>query len=198
MDSTDHLRQTLELAATAVAGARPGQDDQPSPCTDYTVAKVVDHLAFGLLLAHRAATREPWPAEWAFDAPAPLLAGVPAQERGAVFAREAQATARAWEQPQVWEGDSHMGGSPMPAAAIGSMMTAEFALHGWDVARATGQTLDVPPALGDAVLAAVEQIAGMGRDGGWFGAEVPVPADAPAFHRALGLSGRDPSWTPPS
>jgi hypothetical protein len=35
----------------------------------------------------------------------------------------------------------------------------------------------------------------MGREGGWFGAEVDV-ADGPAFARALGASGRDPNWTP--
>jgi hypothetical protein len=45
------------------------------------------------------------------------------------------------------------------------------------------------------VLTAVEGMAQMGRDGGWYGPEVPVPADAPAFDRALGLAGRDPGWT---
>jgi uncharacterized protein (TIGR03086 family) len=198
MDSSDHLRRSLDLAVSAVRGAHPEHDGRPSPCADYTAAEVVDHLAFGILLAHRAATREPWPAEWAFDAPAPLLAGVPAAQRADVLAREADETARAWEQPQAWEGESHMGGSPMPAAAIGSMMTAEFAVHAWDLARATGQPLEVPPALGEAVLTAVRQIAQMGRDGGWYGPEVSVPAGAPAFDRALGESGRDPGWTPPS
>jgi hypothetical protein len=41
----------------------------------------------------------------------------------------------------------------------------------------------------------VQPIAPMGRDGGWYGPEVPVPAVAAAFDRALGLTGRDPGWT---
>jgi uncharacterized protein (TIGR03086 family) len=86
----------------------------------------------------------------------------------------------------------------MPAAVVGPMMTAEFALHGWDVARAAGAPYEVPEELGAVVLAAVEPLAAMGRDGGWYGPEVPVPGDAPAFERALGLAGRDPSWTPPA
>jgi len=44
------------------------------------------------------------------------------------------------------------------------------------------------------VLIAVAPLAQMGRDGGWYDPEVPVPADAPAFDRALGLTGRDPAW----
>jgi uncharacterized protein (TIGR03086 family) len=102
----------------------------------------------------------------------------------------------AWADPQAWEGATVFGGGEMPAAAVGSMMTAEFAVHAWDVAVATGQNLDVPAALGETVLEGVNGIAKAGREGGWFGPEVPVPDDAPAFERALGASGRDPRWTP--
>jgi uncharacterized protein (TIGR03086 family) len=77
---------------------------------------------------------------------------------------------------------------------IGSLMTAEFAVHAWDVAAATGQTLEVSHALGEAALAATRGVAQMGRDGGWYGPEVPVGPDATAFARALGESGRDPGW----
>jgi uncharacterized protein (TIGR03086 family) len=77
---------------------------------------------------------------------------------------------------------------------VGPLMLAEFVLHGWDVARAVGARYDVPAEVGEATLAAVRPVAQMGRDGGWYGPEVAVPADAPAFERALGLSGRDPAW----
>jgi uncharacterized protein (TIGR03086 family) len=81
---------------------------------------------------------------------------------------------------------------------VGSIMTAEFVVHAWDLAVATGQPLDVPSGLGEVVLEGVEAMAPSGRDGGWFGAEVQVPADAPAFERALAVSGRDPRWAPPN
>lgn len=196
MDSADHMRHSVDLAVAAIRGADPGRYGDPTPCADYAVRDVVNHLAFGFLLAHRSATREPWDPAWSAADRVPFLAGRPEEEWAEASAGQANATARAWADPAAWEGESHMGGSTMPAALIGAMMTAEFAVHAWDLAVATGQPLDVPAGLGAVVLEGVTAMAPAGREGGWFGAEVPVPPDAPVFVRALAASGRDPGWTP--
>ncbi|WP_147200918.1 TIGR03086 family metal-binding protein [Pseudonocardia asaccharolytica] len=197
MDRTDHLRQSVDLAVATIRATPVERYADPSPCADFTVRLLVNHLAFGLLLAERSATREPWDKTWSFDDDAPFLRGLPVEQWAQACARQGERTAAAWADPAAWDGDSHMGGTPMPAAAIGSLMTAEFVLHAWDVAAATGRELQVPAGLAAAVLDGVAGIAPMGRDGGWFGPEVPVPAEAPVFERALGLSGRNPSWRAP-
>jgi uncharacterized protein (TIGR03086 family) len=196
MDSADHMRQSIELAVETIHSTDPARYDDPSPCSDYVVREVVNHLAFGFLLARRSGTREPWDPAWSPADRTPYLAGLPEQEWARACADEAAATAAAWAEPAAWEGESSMGGAPMPAALIGLMMTAEFAVHAWDLAVATGRSLDVPEGLAAVVLDGVTAMAPTGREGGWFGAEVPVPADASSFERALAVSGRDPRWRP--
>jgi hypothetical protein len=56
--------------------------------------------------------------------------------------------------------------------------------------------VEVSDDLATVVLEGVTAMAPAGREGGWFGAEVAVPADAPPFDRALAVSGRDPRWAP--
>jgi uncharacterized protein (TIGR03086 family) len=83
----------------------------------------------------------------------------------------------------------------------GAVALDEVVLHGWDLARATGQAFDVEPRLLDVVHGFVQQAASpefeSQRDG-LFGPVVPVPDDAPLLDRVLGLSGRDPGWSPPA
>lgn len=195
MDHADHMLRSIDLAVAAIRGADPARFGDPSPCTEYTVGQVVSYLAFGLLLAQRAAERREWDPEWAGDDRAPYLVGVPEGEWAQRAAEQGEVTARAWADPRAWEGETIFGGGPMPASAVGSMMTAEFTVHAWDVAVATGQRLDVPAGLGEVVLSGVAAIAPMGREGGWFAAEVNQPSDATAFDRALAAAGRDPRWT---
>jgi uncharacterized protein (TIGR03086 family) len=68
----------------------------------------------------------------------------------------------------------------------------EVVIHGWDLARATGQPYDVDPDIAEAVLAYVAQVAAQGPVEGLFGAAVPVADDAPVLDRIIALSGRDP------
>jgi uncharacterized protein (TIGR03086 family) len=196
MDSADLLRQSIDLAVSVIRGTDLARYDDPSPCSKYTVRDVVNHLAFGFLLAHRSGAREPWDPAWTGEDRTPYLVGLPEQLWGQACADEADATTRVWADPSAWDGEASMGGAPMPAAAIGSMMTAEFAVHAWDLAVATGRSVDVSDELGAAVLEGVLAMAPSGRDGGWFGPEMAVPADASAFERALAESGRDPRWKP--
>jgi uncharacterized protein (TIGR03086 family) len=192
------VRAAAALAAHAVAAVPAGAWAAPTPCRDYDLRTLVDHLAWGTVLSQRAATRTPLEHDWSIPEPPPFLAGRQPAEWAHALAPELDAAADAWTDPAAWEGETVMGSATMPAAVVGPMMLAEFALHGWDVARAAGVPCEVPEELGRAVLAAVEPLAGMGRDGGWYGAEVPVPPGAPAFDRALGLTGRDPAWSPPA
>jgi uncharacterized protein (TIGR03086 family) len=192
------VRATADLAARAVAAVPADRWSAPTPCADYDLRALVDHLAWGTVLSQRSATRTPFEHDWSTPAPPPFLEGREPSDWAAALAPELDAAADAWADPAAWEGETLMGTAPMAASVVGPMMLAEFALHGWDVARAVGAPYDVPEDVGRAVLAAVEPLASMGRDGGWYGPEVPVPAGAPAFERALGLAGRDPSWAPPA
>lgn len=196
--ATQAVRTAAELAAGAVATVVADRLSGPTPCRDYDLRALVEHLAWGALLSQRAATRTPLERDWSVPAPPPFLDGVPVERWADAIGRELSTAADAWADPAAWDGETVMGTTPMAAEVVGPMMLAEFVLHGWDVARATGAAYDVPPAVGTVVLAAVEGMAAMGRDGGWYGPEVPVPSDAPAFERALGLSGRDPAWVTPA
>jgi uncharacterized protein (TIGR03086 family) len=89
------------------------------------------------------------------------------------------------------------GGVKMPASVMGVVALDELVLHGWDLARATGQEFQVDPASAAAVLEFTRQSASLefaGSREGLFGPVVPVADDAPVFDRALGFAGRDPQW----
>lgn len=84
----------------------------------------------------------------------------------------------------------------MPAEIAALVAADELLIHGWDLARATGQPHAGGPAVTEAVYAFLRQAAEEpDRGGGLFGPPAPVPSGAPPLHRAVGLSGRDPGWT---
>jgi uncharacterized protein (TIGR03086 family) len=194
----------LDPAAREVARLLEGvTDDQladPTPCADTPVAALLDHL-MGLTLAFTWAAHKTTAA--GSDAPGPGSATADHLDPDwrTVLPRRLDELAQAWRDPGAWEGMTEAGGQTLPADVMGSVALDELVLHGWDLARATGQRFTCDPASTAAVLAFTSTSAqpehAAGREG-LFGPVVDVPEDAPAFDRALGFAGRDPAWTPPA
>lgn len=170
----------------------------PTPCAGTSVAALLDHLT-DLSLAFTWAARKTTVAEGGSgdSGPRPPTAEHLDPDWRTVLPRRLGELAEAWRDPAAWEGMTEAGGVTMPAEQMGAVALDELVLHGWDLARATGQPFNCDPASTAAVLAFTSASAqpenAAGRDG-LFGPVVDVPQDAPAFDRALGFAGRDPAW----
>jgi uncharacterized protein (TIGR03086 family) len=161
----------------------------PTPCPDYTVGDLLDHVD-GLSAAFTmAALKTPLEGTGTGDA-----SRLPPDFRESVPRRLAE-LAQAWRAPQAWEGMTRAGGVDLPGEVAGAVALDELVLHGWDLARATGQPFDVDENLLQVVYGFVSSIGPDDRDGSLFGPAVEVDSNAPLLDRVLGLSGRDPAWS---
>ncbi|MFF1740137.1 TIGR03086 family metal-binding protein [Streptomyces mirabilis] len=192
----EQLAQSIDLVVDAVRGAPVDQYHNPTPCSAWTVKDLVNHIAMMLLMTRDAGIRTASDPGLLTASPVPLLAGRPESEWALLVAGRAEPAARAWSEPAAWEGEAGLGGPPMPATALGGILIAEFTVHAWDTAAATGQRLTIPAALAEATFATYSREAPRMRSLGLLGDEVPQDADAPVLDRALALTGRNPRWTP--
>lgn len=78
----------------------------------------------------------------------------------------------AWSEPAVWQGQTQAGGISLPAAAAGMFALDEALVHGWELARSTGQPYATDEAT---VRACADFLADQPRDGTLVGPVVPCP-----------------------
>jgi uncharacterized protein (TIGR03086 family) len=188
----------LEPAARRLGALVEGIDDaaldRPTPCPEYRLGDLLEHVG-GLAVAFGAAATKTG-AELSGAGPAGDASRLPADWRTRI-PQDLVAMAEAWRHPEAWTGMTQAGGIDLPGEVAGLVALDELVIHGWDVARASGQPYEATEAELEAVRAFVAPMA----DGppeeraGLFGAPVPVPADAPELDRVVGLTGRDPGWS---
>lgn len=192
----------LEPATKLMTGLVTGVPDEllnrPTPCPEYTLGDLLDHVG-GLALAFSAAARKSFGGAGA-QGPSGDSSQLGPDWRTRIPAALA-ALAEAWHDPAAWTGMTRAGGIDLPGEVAGIVALDELVLHAWDVARASDQPYDPDPGSLEVVHGFVTQFSGPGHEAerqGLFGPEVDVPADAPLLHRTLGLAGRDPAWSPPA
>lgn len=187
------LRPATDRVARLIDGVRDDQLDDPTPCVDTSVRELLNHL-LGLTVAFRdAAGKVDGPTT--STPPAKVSAALPDDWRERLRT-QLDEVAQAWGDPQAWQGMTMAGGVRLPGEVAGLVSLNEVQMHGWDLARATGQPYEVDDELADAVLPIVTPTGDDSAREGMFGPPVDVPEDAPLFDRVLGFGGRDPNWTP--
>lgn len=169
--------------------------ERPTPCPAYTLGDLVDHVG-GLTLAFTAAATKTFG-----DASAQRPSGDASRlgdDWRTRIPRDLAALAEAWRDPAAWSGMTQAGGLELPGEVAGLVALDELVVHGWDVARASGQPYDCDRRSLEAVHGFVAQFSGSGQEAareGLFGPVVEVPEDAPLLDRVIGLTGRDPAWS---
>ncbi len=185
------LTDAADAAARIVDNVTPAQLGDPTPCAEWDVRTLLNHLI--LWTSHsleRRAHGESAAAELMerdFAAEPDFAAGYRAQLARALDA---------WADPAVWDRELDVMGAKTPASDVGALLIAELVLHGWDLATATGQHYAVSGRAAAAALRAVAANAELFRQYKGFADPLPAAADAGALDQVLAMSGRDAAWTP--
>jgi uncharacterized protein (TIGR03086 family) len=195
IDLIPATRRTAELIANL-------GDDQlvrPTPCPNYTLGDLLDHVN-GLSQAFANAATKVIP-EGGTAPPPPGDASRLERDWHAGIPERLAKLAEVWQDPAAWEGMTQVGGFDLPGEIAGLVALNEVIVHGWDIARASGQPYDADPENVEVCIRTMGPQPGEERPAGddvAFGRSVDAPADARPIDRLAAVLGRDPSWTPPT
>lgn len=168
--------------------AADGQREASTPCEEWTVNRLLDHLLHGqAIFASGAAGGVVGPP----SGDPPRLVG---SDPVAQYETARQATIASYSAPGVLAGTVNTPFGPMPAAQFLGIAVCDQLIHGWDLARGTHQDAMMPA---DLAAAAWQMLGGRIADanrgpGKNFKAAVPVPEDASFQAKLLGYTGRQP------
>jgi uncharacterized protein (TIGR03086 family) len=166
------------------------KDDQweaPTPCTEWNVHDLVNHLV----------SEQLWVPH--------LLAGQTLEEVGdrydgdvlgddpvAIWETASAAAREAWTEPGATDRQVHLSYGEADAADYGWQMTLDLAVHAWDLATGIGAPQPIGDEVAESLLTTMGPQVEAWQGIGIFGRPVPVPESASAPDRLIGLVGRNP------
>jgi uncharacterized protein (TIGR03086 family) len=183
------LATALDGAGHAVAAVTGEQWLLPTPCTDWTVRQLVNHVVGGNRLTTRVLRGEPLPPldQLGRRGNDDQLGDDPA----AAYRVSAGELLAALRVPGALERPYTLPVGTLPGPAVVHLRTVETLVHGWDLARATGQQVPFSDELAGPALTFSRELLGRLPEGRQpFAPSRPVADDAPAIDRLAALLGR--------
>lgn len=183
MDPVDALETSYRQAAPVVGRVRAEDLGRATPCSGWDVATLLNHYInaidmFPVMLAGQAP-------DWARQ--------VDLSDPVSTFEAAVDENLRAWRRPGASDTPTPM---LEPMALIDLNLIDAF-VHPWDLARALGVEYRPDPEVAAYVVERWENAPlDKSRQFGAFGPEVEIAPGADSLQRLLGMTGRDPAWSP--
>lgn len=184
----DHHDRALTFTRNVIHAIDSEQWDWPTTCEEWSVRELVNHVVSGNF----------WAAE--------IMDGKTIEEVGdrldgdllgteplAAYEESAKLADHAFQESGAMEKPAAVSYGPVPGEVYCGHRFVDVLIHGWDLAKATGQSTDLDPGLVAACLAVLEPQLDMLGPSGMFGDEtIPVPDDADPQTKLLAFTGRRP------
>lgn len=187
MDLAVVHHRALQATQKIVAGIRDDQWDAPTPCEDWNVRELLQHVVAGN--------------HWV----KPLMTGQSIEQVGdrldgdllhhsPFMAYEASATEAdvVFAEPGAMEAMAAVSYGPVPGSMYCGHRIIDVVVHGWDLATATGGDATIDPELVDACWAIIEPQYDLLATSGMFGSATEPPVDADPARKLLLALGRQP------
>jgi uncharacterized protein (TIGR03086 family) len=179
---TDELKSAEKAFAVlehVLHGLAKEDESKQTPCREFDVAALTDHLLNSITVIGGAAGAE-----------------FPERDRSDSVERQVVLAARpaldAWHKRGL-DGMVTAGSNEAPAKVMAGILSLEFLVHAWDYAKATGRQVTAPDSLSDYVLNLAKTIiTPQGRSNVGFDDPIDVAADAGALDRLVAYTGRKP------
>ena len=186
--SADNLEKAFASTAAVLANVKADQLDDTTPCASWKVRDLLNHVVGGTyFFSVVAETGQPPGTQ---QEPSDFASG----DFNSAFEQGARRAVAAFRADGAMEKQMTLPFGQLPGTVFVNIAATDAFAHGWDLARATGQSSDLDPGLARALLdnaRAFVPDAMRGPDGqAPFGPRVDVPDWAPPADQLAGFLGR--------
>lgn len=178
-DELQSAEESLAVLQHVLRGIAKDEETKQTPCREFDVAKLTDHLMNSITTIGG-------------------MAGAEFPERDRSESVEEQVIRAARPAVDAWHRRGLDGNVPFrkgeaPAKMMAGILSLEFLVHAWDYAKALGREVTASEALSDYVLGVAHSIiTPEGRTNVGFEDPIDVAADAGALDRLVAYTGRRP------
>jgi uncharacterized protein (TIGR03086 family) len=176
-------------AMTATSGlldaVRPDQWGDPTPCTEWNVRQIANHIIGENLWAG-----ELYQGKTISDVGAALDGDLTGADPAAAYRQSVTVASAAVTASGAMETTCHLSFGDYSGFDYAAQLFMDTLIHGWDIAKGTGQNTRLDPDLVEACMPIAELLASQFRGAGVFGEDLAVGANADPQTKLLALLGR--------
>jgi uncharacterized protein (TIGR03086 family) len=184
MDPKTQATTAVHLLTPLVEGTREDQLDEPTPCSEWKVRDLLNHVIGGGHMFAAGLRGEP------VGAGSDDLVG---DDHRASWADTDNSFTTALAGTDDLDQMVTLPFGTMPAVVALQLAAGDLLVHSWDLARATGQSFDPPVEFVESSYAFFKEVVNDDlRAAGMFGPPVQVADDADPLSKLLGHAGRQP------